>query len=104
MKDLENHVIPSVCPMWREVGIQLDLDVTILNVIDEEYTKLARKCSRMFEEWLKQDVDASWSAVLNACTRVKENLASGPDESRTKDHVEALCQLSRSLPAFLTTL
>ena len=104
MKDAANQVISTICPMWREVGIQLNLDVTILNVIDEEYLRLIRKCTRMFEEWLKQDADASWSAVLSACRRVKENLVSGPDEPRTKDHIEALCQLNRILPAFLTTI
>ena len=104
MKDLANQVVPTVCPMWRDVGIQLNLDVIILNQIDEEHSRLVRKCTRMFEEWLNQDAEASWSAVLVACRRVKENLASSPDEPRTKDHIEALCQLNRSLPAFLTTL
>ena len=105
MRDLTNQVIPTVCPMWRDIGIQLNLDVTILNEIDVDCLGLVRKCCmRMFEEWLKQDTDASWCTVLSACKKVKDNLSASPDEPRTKDYIEALNQLNSTLPAFLATL
>jgi hypothetical protein len=53
----------------------------------------------MFEEWLKQDTEASWITVVNACTSVKHILLS--DEPHTKDHIEALNQLFTTLPVFL---
>ena len=78
MIDLENKVIPKICPLWREVGRQLHLETYVLNEIDADCRVhgVRRCCTRMFEEWLKQDTEASWSKVLSACKKVKENLAS----------------------------
>ena len=104
-KDLANEVIPKVCPMWREIGIQLNLDITILNEIEADCPGKVRKCcTRMFEEWLKQDTDASWITVINACTSVKHILLSSPDEPHTKDYIEALNQLFTTLSVFLEKL
>ena len=36
MIDLENKVIPTVCPLWREVGRQLHLKTSILDEIDAD--------------------------------------------------------------------
>ena len=105
MIDLENEVIPTVCSLWREVGRQLHLKTSILDEIDEDCRGRVRRCStRMFEEWLKQDTEASWYAVLSACKKVKENLASGPNEPRTKASIEYLKRLISTLPDFLATL
>ena len=78
MIDLENKVIPKICPLWREVGSQLHLETYVLNEIDADCRVhgVRRCCTRMFEEWLKQDTEASWYAVLSACKKVKENVAS----------------------------
>ena len=101
MIHLENEVIPIVCPLWREVGRQLYLKTSILDEIDEDCRgRVRRCCTRMFEEWLKQDTEASWYAVLSACKKVKENLASGPEEPHTTDTIESLNQLISTLPAF----
>ena len=101
MIHLENEVIPIVCPLWREVGRQLHLKTSILDEIDEDCRgRVRRCCTRMFEEWLKQDTEASWYAVLSACKKVKENLASGPEEPHTTDTIESLNQLISTLPAF----
>ena len=106
MIHLENEVIPTVCPLWREVGHQLHLKTSILDEIDADCRVhgVRRCCTRMFEEWLKQDTEASWYAVLSACTKVKENLASGPSEHRTKERIESLKQLISTLPDFFDTL
>ena len=105
MIDLENEVIPTVCPLWREVGRQLHLKTSILDEIDEDCRgRVRRCCTRMFEEWLKEDTEASWYAVLSACKKVKENLASGPYEPHTKESIKSLKQLISTLPDFFTTL
>ena len=105
MRDLANQVIPKVCPLWRDIGLQLKFDISILNEIRANCQGDVRECCTiMFDKWLKQDTEASWSKVLSACRRVKDNLSSGPDEHHTKDHIEALHQLVTSLPAFFDTL
>ena len=105
MKDLANEVIPTVCPMWRDIGLQLNLDISILNEIRANCQGDVRECCTvMFDKWLKQDTDASWHGVLDACRRVKENLSSGPDEASTKDHIKALTLLTSTLPDFFTNL
>ena len=85
--------------MWREVGIQLNLDIIILNEIRANcHDDVRQCCTRMFDEWLKQDTEASWITVMSACTRVKQNpessLVSSPNQLHTKDHIEALDQLA----------
>ena len=106
MKDLANQVIPTVCPMWRDIGLQLNLDISILNEIRANCQGDVRECCTiMFDKWLKQDTEASWRRVLDACRRVKDNLSSGPDEPCTKDHIKALTKLLIStLPVLLATL
>ena len=103
MIDLENEVIPTVCPLWREVGRQLHLKTSLLDEIDADCCVygVRRCCSRMFEEWLKQDSEASWYAVWSACKKVKENLSSGPYTPHTKESIESLKQLISTLPATL---
>ena len=106
MKDLANQVIPTVCPMWRDIGLQLNLELSDLNVIEADHPKSVRDCCTiMFDKWLKQDTKASWCTVLSACRTVKDNLSSGPDEPLTKVHIKALTRLSIStLPDFLANL
>ena len=75
MKDLANQVIPTVCPMWRDIGLQLNLDISILNEIRANCQGDVRECCTvMFDNWLKQDTKASWCTVLDACRIVKDNL------------------------------
>lgn len=105
MRDLANQVIPKVCPLWRDIGIQLNLDISTLNEIRANCQGDVRECCTiMFDKWLKQDTEASWCTVLSACRRVKDNLSSGPHEPYTKDHIKALDRLATSLPAFCATL
>ena len=56
MIDLENEVIPTVCPLWREVGHQLHLSQLHPSLLDEDCRVHGVRicCTRMFEEWLKQ--------------------------------------------------
>ena len=106
MIHLENEVIPTICPLWREVGHQLHLKTSLLDEINEDCRVhgVRRCCTRMFEEWLKEDTEASWYAVWRACKKVKENLASGPYELYTKESIESLEQLISTLPDFFATL
>ena len=106
MKDLANQVIPTVCPMWRDIGLQLNLELSDLNVIEADHPKSVKECCTiMFDRWLKQDTKASWCRVLSSCKGVKDNLASGPDEPLTKDHIKALNKLLiYTLPNFLANL
>ena len=79
--------------MWREIGCQLNLNVSVLNEIRANCHGYVRECcDRMFEEWLKQDTEASWFTVLSASRMVKDNISLCPQEPHTKNHIEALNQ------------
>ena len=105
IKDLSSQVVPFICPMWKDIGLHMDLNIAILNEIEYNHLSDVRKCcTRMFEEWLKQDTKASWSTVLSALKKVTDNLSSGPDEAVTNDHIKALTSLISTLPDFLATL
>ena len=85
--------------MWREVGIQLNLDITVLNEIRANHHGDVRQCcTRMFEVWLEQDTEASWITVMSACGKESS------DEPHPKDHVDALNQLCTTSSVFLESL
>ena len=104
MRDLANQVIPLACPMWHDIGCQLKLSVATLNEIQANGGGVRHCCTTMFKEWLKQDPEASWATVSFACKSVKENLLSSPQEPHIKNHIDALNQLSISLPLFIENL
>ena len=51
---------------WHPVGIQLNVDETSLNEIDRANPSTGHKRTRMFEEWLKTQPNATNRQLLNA--------------------------------------
>ena len=58
---LKFEVIPTVCPLWREIRCQLHLKTSLLDEIDADCCVhgVRRCCTRMFEKWLIEDTEAS---------------------------------------------
>ena len=59
----EHNVIGT---KWYQLGIQLKLDVTQLDVIDKETSDVTRKISKMFQLWLSTNPLATRRQVLEA--------------------------------------
>jgi len=81
LRDLVNHVVPSVANKWYDLGLQLldSNDENELNVIEASDVQNDAKtcCRKMFSMWLKTDELASWQKVIEALGLIElDNVAS----------------------------
>ena len=62
---------------WHSLGLELKLSAADLRTIELQYSVhgVPRQKSAMFDRWLAQDVDASWSTLAAALDRMGENKA-----------------------------
>ena len=68
LRDLVNHVVPSVANHWYDLGLQL-LDPKYeneLDIIEGDKNDTKTCCRKMFSKWLKTDELASWDKVIEA--------------------------------------
>ena len=79
LRDLVNHVTPSVANRWYDLGLQL-LDPKYeneLNIIEADKDDIKTCCRKMFSKWLNTDKLASWDKVIEALTLIGlDNVAS----------------------------
>ena len=69
VKDLHNHIVPTVAPKWKDLGTQLldDKQQTHLNTISTNHPQNAEECCKsMFSKWLEIKTDASWNQLIRA--------------------------------------
>ena len=69
LRDLYDHVVPSVADKWRDLGVKLLhptlIEQRILEVIAADHPHSIESCCKnMFEKWLNTQEDASWQQVL----------------------------------------
>ena len=65
LKDLRKHFITRYATKWKDIGLLLGLDSSILRAIEVEYYSEVRSCCKqMIEEWLKRDHDATWGKLI----------------------------------------
>lgn len=64
---------------WYDLGLQLLEEcnsVKILNEIEHDCVSNAnRRCTKMFEQWLSQQPNASWDQLLGALNKINMNSA-----------------------------
>lgn len=60
---------------WREIGIELNVDCSELEIIRENYAthhnKTEECCKAMIKEWLKVDINATWKKLIKAIDNVE---------------------------------
>ena len=64
LDELCEHIV--IGTKWYQLGIQLKLDVTQLDVIDKETSDVTQKTSKMFQLWLSTNPLATRRHVLEA--------------------------------------
>jgi len=70
LKDLYDHVVPSVADKWRDIGVHLLhptlIGKRVLNVIAANHPQSVEDCCKsMFEKWLSTQKDtASWNQLI----------------------------------------
>ena len=65
---LLNELTNRVAAKWEEIGISLQLESGLLEIIKKDNPNDCRACLReMLKEWMKQiDPSPSWSAIIKA--------------------------------------
>ena len=67
LKDLENLVTPTHACCWKEIGVQLNIPIGILNSIEIGYpTNPTWCCNKMWMRWGEIDPEALWDRVIKA--------------------------------------
>ena len=69
LKDLYEHVVPSVADKWRDIGVYLLhptlIDNRALEVIAANHPQSVEGCCKsMFKKWLENQKDASWNQLI----------------------------------------
>ena len=75
LKDLYEHVVPTIADKWRDVGVQLLdsnlLDQRVLEVIAADHPHSVEECCKcMFEKWLSTEKKASWNQLIQTTKNI----------------------------------
>ena len=77
MQDLENYVVTRWAPQWMQLGVQLNVDQHVLNIIQHDHgNDCVECCSRMLDTWLQQNTcdNTTWEILINAIDRLPHDL------------------------------
>ena len=83
MKDLNRHVVKRFASIWKDVGIELGLQLPVLKSIEQDYPKNVVCCfQETLDKWLRLYPGASWSILEIAITNVnRQDLHLNPVEN-----------------------
>ena len=66
LKELQHLITPNYAHCWKEIGIELTLSYTSLEIIEANHPKVEQRCTNMLAKWLQEDVSATWQKLLQA--------------------------------------
>ena len=73
---------------WRELGEALGIEGYKLDIINVNHRHCCReRCKVMLEEWVKQDLSATWSKLLDA---IKAIHSIPPADANAREDISAL--------------
>jgi len=68
---MANHVVPFYASTWKRLGIQLNIEDHLLRNIEKDNAKDCEGCcSKMLNEWLDMNGDASWGVLINTLDKL----------------------------------
>ena len=97
MKDLHRYVIKTYAPEWRDIGLELNLKATALDIIAKDNPLNCMACfERTLDMWLKSTPHATWKTLEVAITNARRaNLGLKPVTNVYGEYVTSLiCNLS----------
>ena len=69
--DLGCFVTPYWAPRWRQLGAELKVKESQMDIIEKNHpTNCSRCCDEMFSEWLGTNYTATWDNVLKATAKL----------------------------------
>ena len=80
MKNLNRYVTKKYAADWRDIGIELDLELYTLGIISKDNRHECVPCFQStLDKWLKSTPDATWRMLEVAITNVtREHLGLDP--------------------------
>ena len=76
MKDLNRYVTSKHAAKWKDVGLELDLDLDILNNIEIDHPVNCKFCfQNTLQKWLKLGTNTTWKTLEVALTNVNRQQA-----------------------------
>ena len=79
MRDLNRYVIQKFAADWKDVGIELGLNLDVLNIVEENYRKVESCFQETLHKWLKSTPNATWKMLEVALTNVvRQQLSLNP--------------------------
>jgi len=67
-----NKFLTEYCRLWRSVGYKLELQDSVLNVIQSDHPTQNMECFRIvLQKWLEQDVRPTWNTLELAITNAR---------------------------------
>ena len=90
LDELCEHIV--IGTKWYQLGIQLKLDVTQLDVIDKENSDVTQKTAKMFQLWLSTNPLATRRHVLEALRKrvIGENNVANEYEKILTSHYSSV--------------
>ena len=88
MKDLNRYVIKRHASDWKDIGLELGLDLHVLNIIRKDNPQDSVTClQETLDKWLELNDDTTWNKLELALTNVnRANLGLDPvDDLHGKD-------------------
>jgi len=100
-KDLENYVVIKYATIWKQLGINLNINEDLLNLIEKDNPSSCENCcSKMLSNWLDLTPEASWGMLLDAVDKLQEKPYTTANHTANKlpDTVEKLDTAADKLP------
>ena len=74
MKGLNRYITRKYASDWLDIGIELELDLDVLNIIKSDNPQDCVACLRnTLDKWLKLNTDATWKTLEIAITNVNRS-------------------------------
>ena len=73
--DTNTCVVPHCATRWRELGEALGMDPHRLDIITVDNPNSCEdRCKVMLQNWLKQDLSATWGKLVDAAETIHHTL------------------------------
>ena len=91
LNELNRQVIPHICLDWQSVGHHLEVDPSMMKVIDDYHDDVEKCCRTMLTRWLSHDEGTGgaprlWRTVLKALKNVRYTSLVGDVERTLFEH------------------
>ena len=77
LKDMMNELADLSWEEFTALALQLDVKKATLDKIEDDKKRVEGRKLEAMDQWLKQDVDASWEKIVDALETVKMNTLAG---------------------------